>query len=184
MGSNKVFWARHGQQIVARVKNSLKSRRLRSFEGYHDQLGADDVIPEEARNTSERACFGKVVLNERHVIIAGPNKQARLRAGKDALHLLQKYSTDEDLAAYIDCGEETAHRHCLSSQSANANAWGSQCWPGAASASSSLGQPVPGQPVPEEEPLKQNLASRSPILASLKPSKATVAACLLAVSLL
>ena len=136
-------------------------RRLRSFEGYHDQLGADDVIPEEARNTSERACFGKVVLNGRHVIIAGPNRQARLRAGKDALDLLQQYRTDEDLAAYIDRGEETAHRHCLSSQSANANAWGSQCWPGAASASSSLGQPVPGQPVPEEEPLKQNLASRS-----------------------
>ncbi len=102
MACNKVFWARHGQQIVARVKNSLKSRRLRSFEGYHDQLGADDVIPEEARNTSERACFGKVVLNERQVIIAGPNKQARLRAGKDAWRLLQQYRTDEDLAAYID----------------------------------------------------------------------------------
>ena len=87
MGSNKVFWARLGQQIVARVKNSLKSRRLRSFEGYHDQLGADDVIPEEARNPSERACFGKVVLNGRHVVIAGPNKQARLKAGKDALRL-------------------------------------------------------------------------------------------------
>ena len=64
MGSNKVFWARLGQQIVARVKNSLKSRRLRSFEGYHDQLGADDVIPEEAHKLSERASFGKVVLNE------------------------------------------------------------------------------------------------------------------------
>ncbi len=68
-------------------------RRLRSFEGYHDQLGADDVIPEEARNTSERACFGKVVLNGRHVIIAGPNRQARLRAGKDALDLLQQYKS-------------------------------------------------------------------------------------------
>ena len=101
------------------------------------------------------------MLNGRQVIIAGPNKQARLRAGKDALDLLQQYRTDEDLAAYIDRGEETAHRHCVSSQYANANAWGSQCWPGAASASSSLGQPVPGQPVPEEEPLKQNLASRS-----------------------
>ena len=44
--------------------------------------------------------------------------------------------------------DEPAPRHCLSSQSASANAWGSQCLPGAASASSSLGQPVPAQPVP------------------------------------
>ena len=43
--------------------------------------------------------------------------------------------------------DEPAPRHCLSSQSASANAWGSQCLPGAASASSSLGQPVPAQPV-------------------------------------
>ena len=101
MANNKdVLWARHGQQIVARVISSLKGKR-RSFEGYHDQLGADDVMPEEARNHSEKACFGKVVWEGRQVIIAGPNKQARLKAGKRALGLLQRYSTDEDLAAFL-----------------------------------------------------------------------------------
>ena len=142
-----VLWARHGQQIVARVISSLKGKR-RSFEGYHDQLGADDVIPEEARNHSEEARFGKVAWEGRQDSIAGPNKQARLKAGKRALGLLQTHSTDEDLAAFLHLSEEPAPRHCLSSQSASANAWGSQCLPGAASASSSLGQPVPAQPVP------------------------------------
>ena len=111
-------------------------------------LGADDVIREEACNHSEEARFGKVAWEGRQVIIAGPNKQARLKAGKRALGLLQTHSTDEDLAAFLHLSEEPAPRHCLSSQSASANAWGSQCLPGAASASSSLGQPVPAQPVP------------------------------------
>ena len=59
MANNEdVLWARRGQQIVA---SSLKGKR-RSFEGHHDLLGADDVIPEETRNHSEEdARFGKVV---------------------------------------------------------------------------------------------------------------------------
>ena len=111
-------------------------------------MGADDVIPKEARNHSEEARFGKVVWEGRQVITAGPNKQARLKAGKRALGLLETHSTDEDLAAFLHHSEEPAPRHCLSAQSASANAWGSQCLPGTASASSSLAQPVPAQPVP------------------------------------
>ena len=142
-----VLWARYGQQIVARVISSLKGKR-RSFKGYHDQLEADDVMPEEARNHYEEARFGKVAWEGRQDSIAGPNKQARLKAGKRALGLLQTHSTDEDLAAFLHLSEEPAPRHCLSSQSASANACGSQCLPGAASAWSSLGQPVPALPVP------------------------------------
>ena len=139
MATNEdVLWARHGQQIVARVISSLKGKR-RSFEGYHDQLGADDVIPEEARNHSEEARFGKVVWEGRQVIIAGPNKQARLKAGKRALGLLQTHSTDGDLAAFLHLSSSQcqlsqclgqpvpvpgAARACLGEP---AFAWGSQC---------------------------------------------------------
>ena len=139
MATNEdVLWARHGQQIVARVISSLKGKR-RSFKGYHDQLGADDVIPEEARNHSEKACFGKVVWEGRQVIIAGPNKQARLKAGKRALGLLQTHSTDGDLAAFLHLSSSQcqlsqclgqpvpvpgAARACLGEP---AFAWGSQC---------------------------------------------------------
>ena len=139
MANNEdVLWARHGQQIVARVISSLKGKR-RSFEGYHDQLGADDVIPEEARNHSEEARFGKVVWEGRQVIIAGPNKQARLKAGKRALGLLQTHSTDGDLAAFLHLSSSQcqlsqclgqpvpvpgAARACLGQP---VFAWGSQC---------------------------------------------------------
>ena len=139
MATNEdVLWARHGQQIVARVISSLKGKR-RSFKGYHDQLGADDVIPEEARNHSEEARFGKVVWQGRQVIIAGPNKQARLKAGKRALGLLQTHSTDGDLAAFLHLSSSQcqlsqclgqpvpvpgAARACLGQP---VFAWGSQC---------------------------------------------------------
>ena len=49
MATNEdVLWARHGQQIVARVLSSLKGKR-RSFEGYRDQLGAHDVTDTSGR---------------------------------------------------------------------------------------------------------------------------------------
>ena len=136
MATNEdVLWARHGQQIVARVISSLKGKR-RSFEGYHDQLGADDVIPEEARNHSEEARFGKVVWEGRQVIIAGPNKQARLKAGKRALGLLQTHSTDGDLAAFLHLSSSQCQlSQCLGQCPGQPElVWGSQCLPGEANA--------------------------------------------------
>jgi len=138
MANNEVLWARHGRQIVARVISSLKGKR-RSFEGYHDQLGADDVIPEEARNHSEEARFGKVAWEGRQDSVAGPNKQARLKAGKRALGLLQTHSTDGDLAAFLHLsGSQCQLCQCLGQPvpvpgAARAClgqpvfAWGSQC---------------------------------------------------------
>ena len=136
MATNEdVLWARHGQQIVARVISSLKGKR-RSFKGYHDQLGADDVIPEEARNHSEEARFGKVVWEGRQVIIAGPNKQARLKAGKRALGLLQTHSTDGDLAAFLHLSSSQCQlSQCLGQCPGQPElVWGSQCLPGEANA--------------------------------------------------